>query len=956
MADLSAIQRELQRRQGEAAPAAPDDGLLRIEVTPQGTPLPSPTPGGGSGAGTPDREAMIRQILESRRQRQRQQAVEMARQNPFSTEAVPELAPARQAVQTGLETAERRAEDFTQGLLGTVGLGQSPTAARLGIIPPEGQVREGGFPAMARGAGAATGFTAATVAPFLRGATLPAAMTQAAPAARGLPAVAEAARGSLQTMAQTALRAPARFFGAEAGLGAAAGLGGEVAAREFPDQPLARAAGELGGGMVAAGAPAAVRAGVSLSHISPIAIATRSAVRALRSGLRGVQGRPPSAPAPGEPIPGMERATRRTARATADPEATLRAADEADILPEARGQMTVGERAEDIGMLELERAVTESTEQLSRANQERFAAVNRMIRESLDAPPGTGDASPEQMRAYLDELMATDLEIALARAQERLAQLGPSVPRENANRLAREGFERAYKAAKAQENALWDALPRELPVPLESTVATARSRMEQALSNRLAADKRGGVPALAQRWLGRFDPESGDWIPGELGDTATVDELKRLRTDLRRQADKERAKPAPDRERLAAIADLEEAILDDMAKAFPGEDSPFDLARAFSKDLHDRFRKGDVGRILGFTEIGEERILPGMTLEATVGRQGAMAREATDALLRAVERSGDLPAMRGHIEAFLADEFQRAASRAGDFDPTAAAAYLARRQDVLARFPELRRQMEGAIQARRAVLDVERRTDPRVSAAAVMLNAPPGQEMRRLVTAPNPAAATREALALLRRDPTGRAVQGAQKAFTEYLLDRASPPGQLDVQDVPLVSGSRLRAQMLDPRVMAVAKELLTPGQLRRLEQARNTALRMERSRRAAPSAEGIIGDTTGAVASFAEDVLFNKLGLFVAKATGAAPLQTPARAVQFGRELRARGLDPSKKLLIDAVTARDDSLMRAIMTASTDSPRKVREARQRLNAWALEGAREFGVTLTAPDTEDPQQ
>lgn len=829
-----------------------------------------------------------------------------------------------QQTRSTVETLNRAGQEVSTGILAPLGSGVREAASRVGITRPPGEEAEDATASALRLGGEAVGLAAATAAPFLRGPSLTAqAQRFLQQAVSGRTGIASAAREGLRRSAESVATQPVRTLGMEGLIGGAAGAGGAVTAQGFGDTPLTRAFGELLGGGAAVAGTAGLRSGV----LTPVATAARRTVRSFREF---------------GPTRGRERAAERVQRAVEDPERTLRAADEAEVLEEA--PLTVGERAEEPGLLSLERAVVQQNEQLSRQEQERFADINELIQRSTRETAEAGDATPEQMRQYLEGLMDTRIEQATARAQERLRDLGPEVGREDANRLARNELERALGAAREQERALWQAVPEDIPAPLQSTQSTYREMLNRIQGDRVLRGQ-NLIPARVRRLLGRVD-EEGEFMPGELSGTVRMGELKSLRTEIRQAAERERAKPAPNRQRLSLLRDLESSLLTDMQAAGPEAGEALDMARAFSADLNERFTRGPVGRLLGFDVQGAPSTTAGQTLETTVGSAGAGARESTDALLRAVERSGDQPEMRRFIEEFLVDDFLRRARRSGEFDPQAAQGFLASRQNVLARFPELRRRLEGAVASGRGLQDVQALRSPARSAAAVFLNAPPGQEVQKVIRSRDPAEAARQMREMLQTDPTGQALAGGRKALVDHVLERSTTRAT-DTRDQPIVSGRAMREVLSDRGFQEAASELLTPEQLGRLNRIRNTAIRLDRARQAAPAGE-VISDRPGIVMDTLMRIGLVRLGRLISSvgptAGSGGDIQTPSLLVRFGERLQKMGLDPARRLIADAVTSEDNQLMRALLTDVTGSPERARFVRQQLNAWAVASARELGI------------
>lgn len=721
-----------------------------------------------------------------------------------------------------------------------------------------------------------------------------------AAAAGGRGATSVSGRVAQETAEQAASR-PGQFAAAEGAASTAAGLASFEASERFPNSPGMQAVAELAGGFAPAGVAATGRAAAPMVERLPllgpkVVKGVRSMVSSL--SLRG----------------GKRRAEARARRATEDPEGAAERVDRTDVLP----GLSPAQRAGDEGLLSLEASIMESTPELSIARQRQLADVNRTISDSMSA---TGQEVPtQQAKDYLQDLLDTRMSIAAQRADERIAELGPNVSREDVNRIAREELENARTAARNQEQQLHENIPADAEVP---TVAGQDAFQDIVTSTSRAQSK--DIPPIAKRML---NPESDDY----LGDVTTMRELRGLQSSLREDARVSRSNGRLNRARISD--QLANSLSEDIKNATGGPEvrEAVDLATDYSKRLNDRFTRGPVGRLLGTDQAGGQSVPPGRTLEVSVGQRGSRSREASDALMRAVNFSGNEEAMRGHIQAFLMDDFRRAAVKNGRIDPKAAERYVNENQDVLSRFPELRDQFQNAGRAGGQLEEAERLANPRVSRAAVFINAPPGREVERVVNSSNPRQGMEELASMARLDETGRALDGLKGAFMDHLLRRSELHTSLDASDAPFVSGQRMTRELEDPQMLEPMKALFTPDELKRIERIRKTAAQLDKARQARPAGEGDIGDMPGMLTSMIARVSGAQAGRVLAQRTGGGTVQTPGIfASQVQKLLRAGIQDPARRLLNDAV--QDDDLFKALLLP-TNTPERTKAVRTRLNAW----------------------
>ena len=331
-----------------------------------------------------------------------------------------------------------------------------------------------------------------------------------------------------------------------------------------------------------------------------------------------------------------------------------------------------------------------------------------------------------------------------------------------------------------------------------------------------------------------------------------------------------------------------------------------------------------------------------LTLESTVGTGGPRAAVETDALLNAVRRNGDEVTMRGFIADFLVDDFKRQAVSENVIDPKAAARWMSENQDVMARFPELRRDISEAIKTGGALTDTQRIADPRVSRAAVFINAPPGEEIERVLNTARPREAMAELVKLVRQDPTGKAERGLKAAFFEMLLGKSTVKGgtkSLDVNEIPFISGARLTEEMNRNTTLEGMRGLFSSDEFIRLNKIRETALLLDKARLSPKSAEGIIGDQPGKLMEIVARIGGAQLGRVIAGKTGGGTVQTPGILSAHVRKLLQSGIqDPTARLLTDSIF--DEGLFKALLIdQSSAASRKATQAR--INAWAIDVLRQ---------------
>ena len=734
----------------------------------------------------------------------------------------------------------------------------------------------------------------------------------------------------MHQIAEDALRRPKRFIAAEVAAGATAGTGGFIARELFPESEAASVIGELTGAVT----PAAVITGVKLTAMMLGAKVVRAMARTVT------------------PTGGRTRAKERFEAVSRDPKQAVAELGGEDVLEGAA--LTPAQRTGDEGLLSLEKSVIESSEQLKAQADEQITQATVVIRQAI---ADLGEGVPvqrtvdtmEKARTYINFLLDTRLRVAARQADERIADLAPGASRREANLIAKEEIEKALEEANFQLGELFDA------VPLEVVVSAKGSRdFLTKLVKKTPLAQREDIPTVAARLLGRDEqvPEGFEEAFAAFGlastrftDRVPVAELQGLRSKLLETARTARSEGQFNRARIAD--EIAEAVLKDMGAEVDAVTGPagaqLRLALDFAKDVKNRFNKGPVRRLLKPDPRGGETVATALTLEQTVGVGGPRARVEAEALVKAVERTGDVPALRGAVEDFLLDDFQRRAIRGGKINPALAETFMARNQDILEDFPELASRLDDAIRAGDASLAAQKKAagvarrlgDPKVSRAAVFLKEPAQDGIKRAAKLPESEAGAVmvELVKEVRRDPTGDALRGLKTAFGDFLLEKTSSTITTTAGDFT-VYGSVLKRLLEKPgSTKRMATELFDADELQRLDVIVETAVKVEKGIKAKARPEGVIADAPSRVFS----TLAGVLGAWTGRQLKTGTIQAPGRMASFFEAMLKKGTqDPARRLLTDA--QQDEALFSALLHPPKDTPAI---AQRQLNAWMATVARD---------------
>lgn len=701
--------------------------------------------------------------------------------------------------------------------------------------------------------------------------------------------------GFIDDAARLATSRPGATFAAEAGSIAGATAGGEVAEKVAPDSDIAEVVGELVGGF-----------SPTVAVLTPSALLARAGTRAVKTTLL-----------PFTKAGGTIRASRRLQSAAADPEQAAARVGGVDTLPGLSPARSTGDKR----LLAIERAVANDDPALDARLTAELSAANRATRDAagMGGDPARVRSLLENRRDYLIGLIGRRAEIAGRQAKEAVARLDPDATPREISRVAREKVERALTDAQATESRLWGALDKGAPASL------ARSR--EVLAKELAQRSRFEDPTDIAPWIKVA-------MKGKAG--VTFGDVHAIRKRLGVAIGRERAKPAPNRNKLRILGNLYDSLLEDMAGA-KGQGEALDTALAFSRELNQRFRHGAVGRLLGYERRGGHAVSPQDTLRKVVSGEasGTQVRQ----LLEASPGAGD------EVKRYMRAAFLAQTMEDGKFNTRAARVFLNKHDEVLERFPGLRSELTDAREMNRLAERLSKRGvaverlayNAKKSRAALYLDGPIGEEWNRVLRAENPAAVARALHRRVRGDK--RAVQGLKSSFVEELIER-SQTRAFDEAGEPIVSGSRLKNLVGSYRGVLSALNM-SEGESARLARVVNTFTRIE----ARPAGKQVVMDDNPAAFL---DLLARWMGAqtgqrIASHGTGSSLVMAQAFSQRMRGALQHLTRDKASELI--AASVEDPELFRALLVGPTSSAKRQTQAVQRINAW-----------LAAPATEQAQQ
>lgn len=752
------------------------------------------------------------------------------------------------------------------------------------------------------------------------------AMASRVPAAAASLTTRNAVQNFLNSIGVNFRNAPGAFVAAESAMGVGAGGGGEIAKTTFPNSDAARFIGEvLGGGALSAAqaAPAAILAGARKLPLTGAAIRGAQSIAGQVGQLRN-------------PLAARTRAVERVGRATPTPEtAAQRMTD--SLLP----GLTPAARTGDRGLLALESAADHELADADKFVDNSMNAVHQNIRSAISSFAGNPEATAqtfEQAQNALRKSLDDRLNIAARRTQETLASISPTAPREVVNRVAAGELRSALQAARNEERKLYELVPEDAIVPTQNVTTAYRN-----LFSDLSEAQREDMPAIASQMLRGGAPSSSSYTnpatgivtntvrpaTSAIGSQTTIKEMRGLQSKLRQVARNSRSGDSANLNRARIADELADAITEDIANTQGGENVSGAVKAAvdYSRTLNEKFRKGTVGVLLGLAKQAEPRVPEGLVLENSIGVAGPRAREAFDDIIKATNS----PEVNAAMEDFIKSKFFDYAVVDNQINPARAASFMRTNKEVLGRLPKVQQDIGRVMEsmdvrdlrlAQRGRVSFDK---PSVSRATMFIEKGPEQAFRSVLDARYPRREMANLVNMARRDATGEAEQGLKSAFSDYIVSRTQRGGNL--------SGESLNNFLTDPKTASAMRGIFTPAEQQRWRVIADTAARLDLQRGAKPSAEGVLGDSPGQLATVLARLWGAHTGSVLAKLTGTGGIQMQAIMSERFKGLLRKGIDPSKQLLIDAV--QDEKLFKDLLMARVTPDNKLPEvATRRMNAW----------------------
>lgn len=598
---------------------------------------------------------------------------------------------------------------------------------------------------------------------------------------------------------------PLQFALSEASMALSASTAAGVMEHQFPGQPLPRLAGEVFGGM--ANPWKWARAGLTVTFKT-----AHNFARSLTPG-----GRLDSA---------SEIVKQVLVDAGEDPAAIIAALRARQN--EIQGlNLTSGTITGSPTLRQLEATLAKESarfgEESRQMSEDSLAAIRQMIDlVSASGHPGALRAAAQMRDDYFTLLMSNRLHVAEQRVLEAAAEINPGDITSQADfgRRAATIMQDALADVRAVERELWGHIDRKLPSAADGIIA----RYEAIRGERLPEES---LPAIVEGFVRRMRGEADD-LPddvrqlidetfgaGVAGDAelpTTTGELILFRS---RMLDLAREAAAKNEFSDAKIyGELAEAALDDLDVAMVDDVSmeAYDVARKFSRQLHDTFSRTFAGETLETTSTGARRIPP----ELVMARAFATGREMGELQFRQLEEAARMAGVE-HVSRLLDVQERTIRAAAGKIvdpatqhvNPDQLARFRRDNAELLGRFPEIDRQLADTESAERLFRNMRHTTSNAQRAinnqaifARLIKNEDPVVVIGQALRGAKPQSDFAQLVKLARRGGP-EAMDGLETALFRYAFERAGGQRNFsfaryrEIMETPLRTGGPSIKQLM---------------------------------------------------------------------------------------------------------------------------------------------------------------
>ncbi len=672
---------------------------------------------------------------------------------------------------------------------------------------------------------------------------------------------------------------PALSMISELGGGAGVGTGRKIAEEQFPESPMARTAVELAGGVVGGMGPSLVL------HL-PSMVAIRSGKNLLKRMTMPFT------------KPGSQYRSGKFAKGlVADPETTIREITKETIsdLPPA---VASGERKLQglyKGLVALDPVSdAASIEKISKAV---VTLENEMRKLGYGAPELLAEITQKRVAA-IELKMDRRVMSAMDNAQSKLDTMPVATRQTEESRIVRDELEKVARQVNDDVRKLWADVDKNLSVGVDNTRSTYTTLLDD-----ISKAERVDIPAPLKNSFIVAEKDPG---------TTTIKEMQGLRSKL---LEVSRIARKDSKWNKARIADkMADAILDDLEAS--GVSESLKAALAGTRNYKTLFESGIVGKLRGFDKTGAPAIDPSLTLEISLGREGA--RGAVD-----INKVVITPEAQVATKRYLTRSYtDYALDDTGSINPAKSARWVKNNEDILDQFPDLRTQMLDAGETQdlatrtKAVMETRKKAiqNPNISVAARVVNAVGlNTEIGSILSSDNSVRMIDDLVRKASKDTSGNALSGLRAGFVNHILER-SARGSFNELGEQTLSGRAMLAFVNKNETSL--KRVFTPESIKRMRQIGAELARIETVDLLKPGKPDIkLEDAASNMIQLISRVGGAQIGRIVARVTGGGTVQTPGI---FSDKFRALTLglnfNRANEMIIDAVVSDSPDMLKALL------------------------------------------
>ena len=565
---------------------------------------------------------------------------------------------------------------------------------------------------------------------------------------------------ALAPMITAARESPRAFAATEVGGAFGAAQGAAAAELLAPGQDLVRTGAEIAGGFVN-----------PVGALSRASGAIGGGAKNLISGFT----------ASGRQAKAADAIQKAMIEAGESPENVARLLKGADL---GGVSLTAGQKAESPVLMALEATLASKHPDFDAAMRLRTTENLSSLRKLIGQLEASGDPTllreaARQRSRYFDGLISGRLQAAQAQADRAAKAVGGDAA--VASTKASAVLDDALSDARAAERALWEQVPRDVPLKAENTIAAYKNITEGGYKERPMPP--GFVDAFVAR-ISKAPKETGPKLilPEGVAPTSKTPvlpdvssgELLAFRSDMLARARQARAQKDWVNSRI--YEDMADGALADISAM---EGNAAQKARDFSRSLNDAFSRTFASDALAVNAQGGDRIVPEAVLQRAFGSGGTISNRRFQDLEAAAQFSGK--SMLHEQEDFLRTAAQASVDpQTGRVNPRSLEGFLRANSPMLERFPSLKRELADASKAEQAFRSVQvqsaasqRALAERAAFSEVLANESPANALRNILNSQNPQNGYNQLIKLSRRGGDD-AVAGLRATTLEYAARQAT--------------------------------------------------------------------------------------------------------------------------------------------------------------------------------------